>query len=74
MSSSRINLLIHAQGSKWTAVDPVEKEKHFILLERVKTHSLDENVFRIRSILTGRERLVAGSEFKDSTKWKRGWH
>ena len=73
MSSSRSNLFIHAQGSKWTSAAPVEKEKHFVLLERVKTDGLDKNVFRIRSILTGRERLVAGSELKDSTKWKRGW-
>jgi len=60
-------------GSKWTAVSPHNKEKHFELIgvrqadvERPTTHTL-------RSVMSGITYHVADSELQDTKKWRRGW-
>lgn len=59
--------------SKWTAAEPVNKEKHFIISEM----EFDEegNVVRcvIEAVMTKREREVDWHDLKDSQKWRQGW-
>ena len=59
--------------SKWTAAEPVNKEKHFIISEM----EFDEegNVVKcvIEAVMTKREREVDWHDLKDSQKWRQGW-
>ena len=59
--------------SKWTAAEPVNKEKHFIISEV----EFDEegNVVRcvIEAVMTKRERELDWHDLKDSQKWRQGW-
>lgn len=60
-------------GSKWTALRPVNKEKHFVVLGRHKSSDETGSEFQLRSILTGRIWVVRASVLQDVTIWKRGW-
>ena len=59
--------------SKWTAAEPVNKEKHFIISEM----EFDEegNVVKcvIEAVMTKRERELDWHDLKDSQKWRQGW-
>ena len=61
-------------GSKWTAVRPTNKEKHFI----VHDWELDESGNRtgrveIEAVLTGRVQRIHWRELSDPATWKVGW-
>ncbi len=60
-------------GSKWTALRPVNKEKHFVVLGRYKSSDETASEFQLRSILTGRIQVVRLGALQDTTTWKRGW-
>jgi len=60
-------------NSKWTAVEPVNKEKHFLVTEvecdedgRV-VHCL------IEAVLTRRQRAIDWRSLKDGARWRSGW-
>jgi len=59
--------------SKWTAAQPVNKEKHFIISEM----EFDEegNVVRcvIEAVMTKRERELDWHDLKDTQQWRQGW-
>ena len=59
--------------SKWTAVKPTEKEKHFLVTEL----ELDEegNVIHclIEAVLSNRSAPIEWTELKDNNKWLQGW-
>jgi tryptophan-rich hypothetical protein len=60
-------------GSKWTALRPVNKEKHFVVSGQHKSSDETDSEFQIRSILTERIQAVKLSVLQDVTIWKRGW-
>jgi tryptophan-rich hypothetical protein len=59
--------------SKWTAVKPSNKEKHFMVTEL----EFDENehviACEIEAVLTKRSALIEWQELKDASKWLQGW-
>ena len=59
--------------SKWTAVSPVNKEKHFMVTEL----KFDEegNVIHclIEAVLTNREMSIDWQELKNTANWRQGW-
>lgn len=59
--------------SKWTATEPINKEKHFIISEM----EFDEegNVVRcvIEAVMTKRERELDWHDLKDTQQWRQGW-
>jgi tryptophan-rich hypothetical protein len=61
--------------SKWTAVNPKGKEKHFLVS---KLH-LPEEVggklewVEIEAVYSQASRRIAWRELKDAALWKRGW-
>ena len=59
--------------SKWTAVRPVNKEKHFMVTER----KFDEegNVVHcvLEAVISNREAAIDWRELKDSAHWRQGW-
>jgi tryptophan-rich hypothetical protein len=60
-------------NSKWTAVSPSKKEKHF-LVTKVK-YDLEGNVelCLIEAVMTKRAENIDWRELKDKSLWKPGW-
>ena len=68
---NRINpkKLLH---SKWTAVSPVKKEKHFMITE---VEFEEGEVIRclIEAVMTKREEAINWRELTDNQHWLPGW-
>ncbi|WP_083001522.1 TIGR02450 family Trp-rich protein [Halomonas sp. GT] len=60
-------------NSKWTAVQPHHKEKHFIVtkLRRNEEEQVVEVI--IEAIHSNRETILAWQDLKDASIWKMGW-
>ena len=61
-------------NSKWTAVRPVNREKHFIVLDWVRDddgNPTDHLV--IEAVLTNREREIHWRELEAVDSWRVGW-
>jgi tryptophan-rich hypothetical protein len=61
--------------TKWTAVEPKHKEKHFLVTRVVEPEPPGSPVVsvEIEAVHSGRIQLIAWRELKDATRWKRGW-
>jgi tryptophan-rich hypothetical protein len=60
-------------GSKWTAVNPDNKEKHFIVSE-IKFDEQDLVIsFTIEAVLSKRSIVIDWNELKDDGDWIHGW-
>ena len=59
--------------SKWTAVKPVNKEKHFMVTE-VKFDE-EDNVIHcvLEAVLTKREEPIDWQSLKNVEQWRQGW-
>jgi tryptophan-rich hypothetical protein len=59
--------------SKWTAVHPTNKEKHFLITE-LKLDDEGEVIHcLIEAVLTKREEAINWQDLKDSERWVQGW-
>ena len=59
----------HLLGSKWTALTPVERQKHFLVVTL-----LDEGAtLELEAVTRGARRLVPAEELADPALWLRGW-
>ncbi|MEZ8826016.1 TIGR02450 family Trp-rich protein [Vibrio amylolyticus] len=60
-------------NSKWTAIKPLNREKHFLISEV----SFDEEGLvtscTIEAILSKNEYLIDWHELKDANQWAQGW-
>ena len=61
-------------GSKWTAVQPVDREKHFVVLG----WELDErgeptDRVELEAVLTRAVRRIAWRKLRDRGQWLIGW-
>jgi tryptophan-rich hypothetical protein len=61
--------------SKWTAVVPLNKEKHFIVTALVAPEPADAPVelVTLEAVLTGRSFNVPWRELNDAARWLAGW-
>jgi tryptophan-rich hypothetical protein len=61
-------------NSKWTALNPVNKEKHFLITE--VDYNEDGVIVRclFEAVKTGRSFTMPWRELKNSSKWAIGWH
>ena len=61
--------------SKWTAVRPVNLEKHFLLTRVVLPVPTDLKIewVEIEAVHSGATRRVAWRELKDEEQWHQGW-
>ena len=62
--------------SKWTAAEPIDKEKHFIvtkLLEAAPPASGIE-LIEIEAVYSGRSFKVPWRDLLDDQRWLQGWH
>jgi tryptophan-rich hypothetical protein len=61
-------------NSKWTAAPPVNREKHFLVLDWVRDEAgrpTDHLV--IEAILTNRVQQLHWRELEDPGRWRVGW-
>ncbi len=61
-------------GSKWTAVRPVDREKHFLVHDWIRDddgEATDRVV--IEAVLTRRVREIEWRELEDAGRWRVGW-
>ena len=60
-------------NSKWTAINPVSKEKHFLVLEV----EFDDNQTLVRcviqAVMSKRDIEIDWRDLKDQEQWKQGW-
>lgn len=70
MNTINPNKLHH---SKWTAAEPLNKEKHFIVTQLLRDE--EENVADvvIEAIHSRREIVLPWQSLKDNSVWKMGW-
>ena len=64
--------LVH---TKWTAVEPRNKEKHFLVTKVIKPEppgSLVVSV-EIEAVHSKRARIIGWRELTDVAHWRRGW-
>ena len=61
-------------NSKWTAVTPVNKERHFIVSEI--EFDEDDRVFAccIEAVISKRSTQINWHELKDDGRWAHGWY
>ncbi|MCC4262260.1 TIGR02450 family Trp-rich protein [Pseudomonas aestusnigri] len=69
---NRINpkKLIH---SKWTAVAPVNREKHFMITDVEVDEEGQVIGCEIEAVLSRRQMQIDWSELKDDARWLQGW-
>ncbi len=61
-------------NSKWTAVRPSHREKHFIVLDWVRDDDgTPTDHLVIEAVLTNRVREIHWRELEDSQSWRVGW-
>lgn len=60
-------------NSKWTAVRPINKEKHFIVIDVEFDEVGMVMSCKAEAVLSKREFLIDWRELKDEEKWIQGW-
>ena len=60
-------------NSKWTALKPTKKEKHFIVID--VEYGEDDEVLEchIEAVMTKRSSNINWQELKDESLWAHGW-
>jgi tryptophan-rich hypothetical protein len=60
-------------NSKWTAVAPVNKEKHFLVTELEFDEDGEVIHCLIEAVMSKRSRPIDWSDLKNSSNWLQGW-
>jgi tryptophan-rich hypothetical protein len=59
--------------SKWTAVNPSNKEKHFLVTEVEFSEEGEVIHCLLEAVLTNRSEPIDWTELKDENNWRQGW-
>ena len=61
--------------TKWTAVQPVSKEKHFLVSKVVLPEAPDTNVefVDLEAVHSKSVRRIAWRDLRDQAQWRQGW-
>jgi tryptophan-rich hypothetical protein len=61
--------------SKWTAVKPQKREKHFLVAEVVRPEPPEAPVewVELEAVHSGARRRIRWRDLRDSTAWRQGW-
>ena len=59
--------------SKWTAVQPVDREKHFLVTRVIAQEGAALQVV-LEAVHSKRVQTLPWTALKDSAVWRQGWH
>jgi tryptophan-rich hypothetical protein len=61
--------------SKWTALTPINREKHFIIVKVLHDEADAQKVLEvtIEAVLSKRHQTLHWRDLSDDTRWKAGW-
>lgn len=59
--------------SKWTAVSPVNKEKHFLVTEMEFDEEGQVLLCVLEAVMSNREAAIDWQALKDPAHWRQGW-
>ncbi len=60
--------------SKWTAIAPVDREKHFLVVDWVRADDGEPtDRLVIEAVLTRRVREIPWRDLEDPGRWRVGW-
>ena len=60
-------------NSKWTAVTPSNKEKHFVVIDIEFDEENNVISCSIEAVMTKRSLAIDWQDLKDDTDWVHGW-
>lgn len=60
-------------NSKWTAVTPVKKQKHFLITELELDEDGAVESCTLEAVLTKESKLIDWRALKDPERWLQGW-
>ncbi|NNJ96622.1 MAG: TIGR02450 family Trp-rich protein [Gammaproteobacteria bacterium] len=60
-------------NSKWTAVQPVNRQRHFIVTKVLKVDDGSVTACVIEALLTREVTKIDWRKLKDSSQWAMGW-
>jgi tryptophan-rich hypothetical protein len=61
--------------SKWTAVSPADKEKHFVVTRVIEPDPPSVRIewVEIEAVHSGRSSMLRWRELTDGNRWQQGW-
>jgi tryptophan-rich hypothetical protein len=61
--------------TKWTAVTPINKEKHFLVVRVVLPEPPATRIdsVELQAVHSSRSTVLAWRELTDATRWRQGW-
>ena len=60
--------------SKWTAVEPINRQKHFIVTDCLEDEATQKILScTLEAVMTKNQFEITPDELKDSVKWQQGW-
>jgi tryptophan-rich hypothetical protein len=61
--------------SKWTAVTPQQREKHFMVVKLIEPAEPGATVqeVELEAVLSRRSQTLAWRELTDTRQWRQGW-
>lgn len=61
--------------SKWTAVQVIAKQKHFLVNRVVQPEDLNLPIteIEIEAVYSGNKQIIPWRELQDGSRWKQGW-
>lgn len=60
--------------SKWTACQPVNREKHFLVTQLLCDEQDCPVQVELQAVYSGRVAMLDWRDLTDSERWKIGWH
>lgn len=61
--------------SKWTAIEVIAKQKHFLVSKLIQENDLALPIIEIEieAVYSGQKHVIAWRELQDKSKWVQGW-
>lgn len=59
--------------SKWTAVNPQQKEKHFLVTQLIRNEGYTVIACELEAVINHHVYTIDWHELQDSNRWKIGW-
>ena len=60
-------------NSKWTAVHPVKKERHFLVTELELDEEGEVIHCLLEAVISNRSAIIQWKELKNTSNWLQGW-